>query len=117
MEALNEIKNPRPVAFIKQQTNVAAGHQQVNNHARGESEIPPNELNGAKHGTMDIGGETPAIGVDTAMATVGTIDGAAIKRGGKVRARNADNGGWRQVLRGLARTLRDQDRVRDRLIE
>ena len=86
-EALNEIKNPRPVAFIKQQTNVAAGHQQVNNHARGESEIPPNELNGAEHGTMDIGGETPAIGVDTAMAPVGTIHGAAIKRGqGKVRA-------------------------------
>ena len=48
MEALNEIKNPRPVAFIKQQTNVAAGHQQVNNHARGGSDFLPNELKGSE---------------------------------------------------------------------
>lgn len=30
IEALAEIKNPRPVAFVKQ-ANIAAGHQQVNN--------------------------------------------------------------------------------------
>jgi hypothetical protein len=81
-EALNEIKNPRPVAFIKQQTNVAAGHQQVVNNARGESEIPPNELNEAKHEQpMDIRGQTPAIGANQAVAAVGAIDGATIARG------------------------------------
>ncbi|MDR5801594.1 hypothetical protein [Caballeronia sp. LZ001] len=35
LEAVAEIKNPRPVAFIKQQNN-AAGHQQVNNGAHPE---------------------------------------------------------------------------------
>ena len=30
LEALAEIKNPRPVAFVKQ-ANISAGHQQVNN--------------------------------------------------------------------------------------
>lgn len=36
LEAVAEIKNPRPVAFIKQQNN-AAGHQQVNNGAQPEA--------------------------------------------------------------------------------
>ena len=85
-EALNEIKNPRPVAFIKQQTNVAAGHQQINNNAHEKSALPQNELKEA-NGTMDTGGKTPAIGVDTAMAAMGTIHGAEIERGqGEVRA-------------------------------
>ena len=30
LEALAEIKNPRPVAFVKQ-ANISGGHQQVNN--------------------------------------------------------------------------------------
>ncbi|MBB5409470.1 hypothetical protein HDG34_003412 [Paraburkholderia sp. HC6.4b] len=52
LEALAEIKNPRPVAFVKQ-ANIAHGPQQVNNgrappepreHARENSETPSNEL-------------------------------------------------------------------------
>lgn len=52
LEALAEIKNPRPVAFVKQ-ANIAHGPQQVNNgtvpHARGEKEIVTNELSRESH--------------------------------------------------------------------
>lgn len=82
-ETLNEIKNPRPLAFIKQQTNVAGGHQrinqQINTGIARESESPPTELNGQTHEqTMDTGSTTPAIGIDPAVAAVGTINGPAI---------------------------------------
>ena len=36
LEALAEIKNPRPVAFVKQ-ANISGGHQQVNNGVSGEN--------------------------------------------------------------------------------
>ena len=58
IEALAEIKNPRPVAFVKQ-ANISGGPQQVNNgmlsstrehaHAREEKPIQSNELSGAGH--------------------------------------------------------------------
>jgi len=53
IEALAEIKNPRPVAFVKQ-ANISHGHQQINNgvkpaeaHAHGSFPIQSNELSGA----------------------------------------------------------------------
>lgn len=49
VEALAEIKNPRPVAFVKQ-ANIAHGPQQVNNGvppAHGNNSTQSNELSGA----------------------------------------------------------------------
>lgn len=49
LEALAEIKNPRPVAFVKQ-ANISNGHQQVNNGAplaHGNNPKQSNELLGA----------------------------------------------------------------------
>lgn len=49
VEALAEMKNPRPVAFV-QQANIANGPQQVNNgtpHTRAEKANQSNELSGA----------------------------------------------------------------------
>jgi hypothetical protein len=40
LEALAEIKNPRPVAFVKQ-ANIAHGPQQVNNQSGGNNGAPP----------------------------------------------------------------------------
>lgn len=70
LEALAEIKNPRPVAFVKQ-ANITNGPQQVNNgtasappvpRARGENTGTSNELLAQDHGetTLDAGtaGET-----------------------------------------------------------
>jgi hypothetical protein len=76
LETLAEMKNPRPMTFVKQ-ANVAHGPQQVNNapteppsRARG-SENQPNKLLEQQHGERLDGGATPsAIGTDSAMATV-----------------------------------------------
>ena len=83
LQTLAEIKNPRPVAFVKQQ-NIANGHQQVNNgqsfapaHA-GKIESAKNELLEVNHGKrLDTRTQSAASGADQAMATVGEIDGAA----------------------------------------
>lgn len=80
-EAIAEIKNPRAVAFVKQ-ANIAAGHQQVNNGVARENQTAPTELSGgAVELRENAGTSAPAIGVDPAMAAVGTINGAAIARG------------------------------------
>ena len=56
LQTLAEIKNPRPVAFVKaQQANISQGHQQVNNgpgvaHAREETRNEANELLGVGNG-------------------------------------------------------------------
>ena len=52
LEPLVEIKNPPPVAFVKQE-NIANGPQQVNNgelSCAGESTIQSNELSGGGNG-------------------------------------------------------------------
>ena len=81
VETLAEIKQPRSVAFVKQ-ANIAHGHQQVNNGvppARTENETnPTNELLEADHGQrLDTTTAGAPKGVDTAMATVGALDGTA----------------------------------------
>lgn len=85
LQTLAEIKNPRPVAFVKQQ-NIAHGHQQVNNgtttapaHAHAEnSESTQNELLELNHGErLDTGAPGTSSDVDPAMATLGEVDGAA----------------------------------------
>lgn len=83
-EALFEMKNPRPVAFV-QQANIAHGPQQVNNgpRAREENKTPPTELLEQKHGQwLDTGAQNQAGRADPHMAPVGAIHRAE-DRGGQ----------------------------------
>ena len=85
LEALAEIKNPRPVSFVKQ-ANIANGNQQVNNtyaSASGHSGInsgagnfqtEPNKLLEADHGQrMDFGAQGKTGRVNQAVATVEAV--------------------------------------------
>jgi len=82
LEALAEIKNPRPVAFVKQ-ANFANGPQQVNNgsmpeasRAR-ENENQQDKLLEKDNGEwMDARTAGAAVGINPEMATVGEINGA-----------------------------------------
>nr|WP_233865863.1 hypothetical protein [Paraburkholderia adhaesiva] len=90
LEALAEIKNPRPLAFVNQ-ANIANGPQQVNNgtggehanappapHARGKNGDTPNELLESSDGKrMDAGTAGEAGRGDTALEAVGTVNGTA----------------------------------------
>jgi hypothetical protein len=89
LETLAEIKNPRPVAFVKQ-ANISNGPQQVNNGnqvaslppAHGKIENQQNKLLEGEHGTrMDFGKAGAASGANQALETVGKIDGAENIRG------------------------------------
>lgn len=86
LEALAEIKNPRPVAFVKQ-ANISNGPQQVNNGATPESEPvragthahagqntgQKNELLEHQHGNyLDTRAQGTAGGADTHLEAVGT---------------------------------------------
>ncbi len=92
LETLNEFKNPRSVAFVRQ-TNVAHGPQQVNNElkpapalkrARGKSQpnSKTNELleagNGGTH--LDTRTAPAAAGSNRALETVGAINRPAKPR-------------------------------------
>lgn len=88
LEALAEIKNPRPVSFVKQ-ANISNGPQQVNNSAdgarsaqarahAGNSQTLQNELLEERHGnTLDTGAQSHAGGADTHLEAVGTGQRAA----------------------------------------
>lgn len=89
LETLAEIRNPRPVAFVKQ-ANIANGPQQVNNgsfqtdactRAR-ENANPSNELlpETIEHGAMDPGAASAAGRTNQELATVGEIDRAKIRQ-------------------------------------
>lgn len=80
LEALAEIKNPRPVSFVKQ-ANISSGPQQVNNgtpghnaHAlahAGQNTGRKNELLEHQHGNyLDTGAQGTAGGADTHLETV-----------------------------------------------
>lgn len=78
LEALAEIKSPRPVAFVRQ-ANIANGPQQVNNdptYARAENPgKSANELLESDHGEwMDVGAAGTASRDDPALETVGEFD-------------------------------------------
>lgn len=82
LETLAEIKNPRPVAFVKQ-ANISNGPQQVNNgmpapaHA-GEIINQSNELSEEAHELLpDTRASQAASGIDTPVETMGEIDRAA----------------------------------------
>jgi hypothetical protein len=86
LEALAEIKNPRPVAFVKQ-ANIANGPQQVNNagappepHARAENSAnPSNELLAGSNGetTLDAGTTGTTGRGDKTLEAVGAVNRAA----------------------------------------
>lgn len=80
IRVLGELKNPKSVAFIKQQNN-AAGHQQVNNgaappaHAHGEEAAASNELLEQQHGEwLDTGTAGEAGRGNQTMEAVGAVD-------------------------------------------
>lgn len=87
IEALNELKNPRSVAFVKQ-ANIANGPQQVNNgtaeqyaHAR-ETENQQNQLSGGTYELLpDARASQAESRIDTAMETLGEINRAKDRRG------------------------------------
>ena len=84
LEALAEIKNPRPVAFVRQ-ANISNGPQQVNNgipvpgdasRAENSQNLQNKLLESQYAQRMDTGTTGPASGVNSQMATVGAIDRA-----------------------------------------
>lgn len=77
LEALISMKKPR--AELIKQTNIAHGHQQVNNFP--EKENPPNELLEKTDGErLDTRTPSEAVRVDSELATVGKQHRAKIKR-------------------------------------
>ncbi len=80
LEALAEIKNPRPVAFMKQ-ANISQGHQQVNNgvqagesHAHGNAPIQSKELSGVGNELLpDTSASSLTCRVNQNVETVGKI--------------------------------------------
>jgi hypothetical protein len=90
LETLATIKNP-PAVFARQ-ANIAQGPQQVNNNGMmpagapragaGETENAPNKLSGGSNELLpDTRTPRTAVGSDPAMATLGTFDGAEVRRG------------------------------------
>ena len=78
IESLAEIKNPRPVACVRQ-ANFANGPQQINNgpSRAGETENQPNKLLEAQPNEwMDTGTTSTTSGVNPALETVGAVNRA-----------------------------------------
>jgi hypothetical protein len=79
IQTLINLKQPSQTAFIKQQTNVASGHQQINN---GVCQSPPEklpnepiellEMNHDKR--LDKGAKAKAKRVNSELEALGTID-------------------------------------------
>jgi hypothetical protein len=89
IEALAEIKNPKPVAFV-QQANIANGPQQVNNSRlaslepsrAGKTGNQQSKLLEQNNGErLDIGTASQVFSSDPAMATMGEIHGTKVERG------------------------------------
>lgn len=77
LEALAEIRNPRPVAFVKQ-ANISGGHQQINNGVNAENRTVPA---GAHPHAREISGQQNELleaphGNELDTRTAGTAGGA-----------------------------------------
>ena len=90
LETLATIKNP-PAMFARQ-ANIAQSPQQVNNNGMmpagapragaGETENAPNKLSGGSNELLpDTRTPGATVGSDPAMASMGTLDGAKVRRG------------------------------------
>lgn len=79
LETLAEIKNPQPIAFVRQ-ANIANGPQMVNNNGAsvsraGVSKNKPNKVLEHCHGErLDIGTTSTAGGGDSTLETVETVN-------------------------------------------
>jgi len=80
LETLAAIKNPQPVAFVRQ-ANIAHGPQQVNNGGAAEasragtSENQPSKVLEHQHGErLDFGTAGAAGGADSTLETVGAVN-------------------------------------------
>ena len=80
LEALAAIKNPQPVAFVRQ-ANIAHGPQQVNNGAAADvsraehSKNQPNKLMASHHGVRpDFAAAKASSGVDSTMEAMEAIN-------------------------------------------
>lgn len=87
LETLATIKNPPPVAFVKQ-ANIAAGPQQINNGVApetsraGENENQQSKQSEVNHELLpDTRASSLAGGINPQMETLGKIDRAKVKRG------------------------------------
>jgi hypothetical protein len=88
IEAISTVKNP-PVTGYVRQANITQGPQQINNGIEqgkpsraGENQNPKNELLEKKDGKqLDTGTQSQAISDDSAMETVGKVNGAKNARG------------------------------------
>ena len=90
VESLGQLRNPAPVAFVKQ-ANISAGHQQINNGTATnpgpsraeEKEIPPNKLLENTHGErLDTGTASASGRVNQNVEAMGAIH-RPTKRGRK----------------------------------
>ena len=82
VQTLSDMKAPRPIAYV-QQANIAAGHQQINNHVPTDSQSPPNGLLESSNVTrMDARATGTAGRGNPPLEAVGVVDGAA-NSGGK----------------------------------
>ena len=86
LEALAEIKNPRPVAFVRQ-ANISNGPQQVNNGTSAlsrprEIKTEQNQLSeGGNELLPDTRAQGAESGANSTLEAVGKIDGAKVPRG------------------------------------
>ena len=71
IDSLVRLKQPSSTQFIKQ-TNIAQGHQQVNNLAE-KNITPQNELLKDSYAELDIGTTTTTKGVDTTLEALGKV--------------------------------------------
>ena len=91
IQTLINLKQPNQTSFIKQQTNVAGGHQQINNGVIPSSPEKllnePIELLEANHGEwLDKGTKAKAERVNTELETVGAVHrGKDTPRASKVK--------------------------------
>lgn len=91
IQTIINLKQPQQTSFIKQQTNVANGHQQINN-GMGQSSHEkllngPNELLEVNHGKrLDRGAKATAKTVDSDLEALGEVHrGKNTPRKGKVK--------------------------------
>lgn len=80
VQILAEIKNPRPVAFVKQ-ANIAHNQQINNGHAQG-IENPPSKLSEGLHELLENAGASSIEGgINPTLEALGAVDRAAHCRG------------------------------------
>jgi hypothetical protein len=94
LQALVQLKQPSQTTFVKQ-TNIAQGHQQVNNLA-GKNITPQNELLRDSYAELDAETTTTPTGADTTLETMGKINRSKNTRR-KNKVINECHEGWQEL--------------------